>query len=159
MSQFKTLPDALPKPLLHSGMAYVHENIHRALLDLIDPNTPYRQRILNACFNAHRPGKYEGTLEAMSGETIRCWHQCDPKHFNKPFDELSDSEVESIAQYLVHYLTFASTDLGIAAAGQEPCFYDGTTPLTVYSDGQEALERRNKMAESYDSAEAFKEDV
>lgn len=103
-----------------SGYLYVKENVQRALTDLCCPNLGWRERILEACANAHRPNDNEFFTGCMSDEALQRWRECSACRFGKNSDELTDAEISSLGESLRCYITSISRDMGIIEVGLDP---------------------------------------
>ena len=134
-----------PKPKSYHGSTYLVENVFRALRELSGTTEDRRQRILDACVNAHRPNRYDGTTDAMSTQTLEAWDACNPGSWNKKIQEMSNEEVEEITSNLICYLFGMAQDTGIAGAGQEPADYSGARHIDTLGDADELRECRKEL--------------
>ena len=103
-----------------AGHGYVQENVGRALSDLLDQTKPWRERILKACDDAHRPNDNEFYTCYMSDETLEAWRDCTPTRFGKPVANLDEADLAKIASSLCSFILLATRDHGIFLSGQDP---------------------------------------
>jgi len=136
MTKNPTLPNG-------SGDLYVNENVLRALTDLCRPNLAWRDRILEACSNAHRPNDNEFFTGYMSDETLQRWRECSPYRFEKNKDELTDAEISSLEESLRSYIIAVCRDMGIIEAGLDPKDYNKHGSYYL-EDPTEGTPKRNK---------------
>lgn len=126
---------SLPKS---GGLNYVIENARRALRDLCMRDIPYRQRILDACSNAHRPGDNELFTAFMSDATLVYWRKCSILRFDKRAEELSEDDIAEMAESLMAYLYAIARDNGIVLMGGDPRRFQ---PYDDEENGDEGTEK------------------
>ncbi len=120
------------------GFNYVQENVTRALCDLMDHTKPWRERVLNAYADAHRPNDNEFFTCYMSDETLKEWRDCTPTRFGKPVDALNEDDLAEIADSLCSYIRLASRDHGIFLSGQDPREFDMLGRITKHDADYQA---------------------
>ncbi len=125
------------------GQSYVIENVFRALRDLCDKSLSWRERIKNACLNAHRPNDNEFFTGYMSDETLQAWRDCSLGRFGKRFDELDDEEIKGLVSSLQDYIFYASRDKGICESGGDPKAYRPFGEVSE-AEGGRVPPKRNK---------------
>lgn len=97
-----------------AGYIYVNENCWRAITHLTrGTGQEWRDRIRDAVLDAHRPSDTEYFTQWMSPDTLEAWRDCMPE---KPFDELTDSEVTKVAEHLTRFLFNYQRDWGLRDA-------------------------------------------
>jgi hypothetical protein len=127
------------------GNNYVKENIYRALEDLCRERGR-RDRIINACENAHRPNDNEFFTGYMSDETLHRWRECNLSRYQKSAGELSDEEIDTLAEALIAFILSGCRDLGLAESGLDPKEFNmhGSYHVEDLSSGPP---RRNEAAQ------------
>ena len=132
-------------PSLPSGMGdiYIRENIGRALSDLCSSSSTWRERVLEACRNAHRPNDDEFFTGYMSDETLQRWRDCKPYRFKQAEPELIDDQIEELASALISYLQCACRDLGMVEVGIDPKEHHKYGTYYLDDESQSALKRNS----------------
>lgn len=124
------------------GNDYVKENIYRALEDLCSERGR-RDKIINACANAHRQNDNEFFTGYMSDETLQRWRECNLSRYQKSSDELSDEEIDTLAEALIAFILNGYRDLGMVEIGQDPKEFNRHGSYHV-EDSSSASPQRNK---------------
>jgi hypothetical protein len=82
------------------GHIYINENCWRAMNHLVS-GQEWRQRIMNAVLDIHRPSDTDHYSQWMSQKTKEAWRKC---ILTKKIDEMTDEEVAEVAQDLAKFL-------------------------------------------------------
>ena len=135
------------KPKTYHGSPYLMENVNRALRCLAGDSPDHIKRLKDACSDAHRPGRYPGTTDAMSLSTLKAWDACSSSNWDKRIEEMDGEEISELKGNLFTYLMGMCVDYGIARAGQEPSDWHSGLPVCSYNDADEIRQERKEVLE------------
>ena len=79
-----------------------------------------KDRIMNACLEAHRANDDDSFTDIMSDRTLTAWRACKIGRFGKPKCDLTNDEISILGNNLAGFITYALQDIGKAYAGLLP---------------------------------------